>query len=94
MSRMKPSAGPAVTGKSLLTGLKPGEQGRIEALLFSGRPVTRRLISLGLLPGEIITLEQTYPEYLIRFGFTRLALNRKAARLIVVRKIASLTGKR
>lgn len=91
---MKITVSPVVTGKSLLTGLKPGEQGKVEALLFPERPVTRRLISLGLLPGEIIVLEQDYPEYLIRFGFTRVALNRKVARMIVVHKLASFPGKR
>ena len=81
-------------GKTLLSDLKPGERCRVNALLFTWRPVMRRLMSIGLLPGEELIVERISPEYLIRFGFTRLAINRTIAREIVVDKMAVAPGNR
>lgn len=81
-------------GETALSNLKAGERGRINALLFAWRPVMRRLISIGLLPGEELIVERSSPEYLIRFGFTLLAINRTLARDIIVDKMTFTPGNR
>jgi len=44
-----------------LSNLKPGEQGRILKLDSSIGPIRRRLMDMGLIPGELIKVEKVAP---------------------------------
>ena len=44
-----------------LSNLKPGEQGRILKLDSSIGPIRRRLMDMGVIPGEIIKVEKVAP---------------------------------
>jgi Fe2+ transport system protein FeoA len=80
--------------KILLTRMKAGQAGRVVSFMHPDWPAMRRLAVLGFLPGEEFLLERCRPDYLIRFGYTRLAMNRRVAREILVHKMALPYGKR
>jgi ferrous iron transport protein A len=44
-----------------LSNLKPGEQGRILKLDSSIGPIRRRLMDMGVMPGEMIKVEKVAP---------------------------------
>lgn len=44
-----------------LSNLKPGEQGRILKLDSSIGPIRRRLMDMGVIPGELIKVEKVAP---------------------------------
>ncbi|RQD73736.1 MAG: ferrous iron transport protein A [Candidatus Syntrophonatronum acetioxidans] len=46
----------------------------------------RKLFALGILPGEIITLEEKYPVILLGSGYTLAALDEGVAKNIYVRR--------
>lgn len=71
----------------LLHHMRPGQSGEVASFLEPGQPVVRRLVVLGFLPGEKFILERCQPDYLIRFGWTRVAINRRVARGILVQKL-------
>lgn len=74
----------SVTGSSLDL-LNPGEQGTIKFLRVTNESVYRKLIVMGLIPGNPIILEQRFPSFVVSVGNTRLALDREIARSIYVR---------
>jgi Fe2+ transport system protein FeoA len=80
--------------KLLLDALKPGDQGEVVSFLHPEYPAMRRLAALGFLPGEKFILERCRPDYLIRFGYTRLAMNKRLAREILVCKMEVFFGYR
>lgn len=80
--------------KVLLAVMKPGDQGEVLSFLHPEYPAMRRLAALGFLPGEKFILERCCPDYLIRFGYTRLAMNRILAREILVCKMEVSFGYR
>lgn len=80
--------------KVLLAVMKPGDQGEVLSFLHPEYPAMRRLAALGFLPGERFILERCRPGYLIRFGYTRLAMNRVLAREILVCKMEASFGYR
>lgn len=78
----------------LLHRMKPGQRGEVVSFSEPGDPAIRRLVVLGFLPGEIFILEQSRPDYLIRFGYTRIAVNKRVAGMILVNKLAGTMVKR
>jgi len=70
----------------LLSRLKPGERGQVAVYLDPQNLGARRLALLGLVPGEFFSVERTLPEIIIRFGYTRVAINRKLAQQIMIIK--------
>ncbi len=44
-----------------LSNLKPGEQGRIVKLESTIGPLRRRLMDMGVLPGELVKVEKVAP---------------------------------
>ena len=44
-----------------LSNLKPGEQGRILKLDSNIGPIRRRLMDMGVIPGEVIKIEKVAP---------------------------------
>ncbi|MFY9412810.1 MAG: FeoA family protein [Dethiobacteria bacterium] len=67
--------------------MKPGQKGVVVSFSEPGDSAIRRLMVLGFLPGEIFVLERSRPDYLIRFGYTRLAINKRVASMILVNKM-------
>jgi Fe2+ transport system protein FeoA len=67
--------------------MKPGQKGLVASFLRPGQPFMQRLAVIGFLPGEVFTVERCHPDYLIRFGYTRLAINRRVAQSILVYKM-------
>lgn len=72
---------------TLLHRMKPGQKGEVASFSEPGDPAIRRLMVLGFLPGEIFILERSRPDYLIRFGYTRIAINKRVAGMILVNKL-------
>ncbi|MEW5784326.1 MAG: FeoA family protein [Bacillota bacterium] len=85
---------PMGRAKILLAVMKPGDKGRVAAYLHPEQSATRRLAALGFLPGEMFLLERRRPDFLIRFGYTRVAINRTLARQIMVYKMTVSCGNR
>lgn len=71
-----------------LSALKAGEKATITALADSGSDSLKKLLSLGIYPGLTLCLLQRYPSYIFRIGFTQVAVDKKVARAIRVRKEA------
>jgi ferrous iron transport protein A len=67
-----------------LTDLAEGARGVVSCLESPGGDAARKLAALGLLPGEVLTLEQVFPAYVVRVGYARLALDRALAGLVRV----------
>ena len=76
-----------VQGLLLLSHMRRGQTGRVFSYLEPRQPVMRRLLTLGLTPGEKFMLERSQPDYLIRFGWTRIAINERVAREILIQKL-------
>jgi len=69
-----------------LTELKSGEAGEIAYLQSNDDTKMRKLMALGVLPGNRIELIQTFPSYIFRVGFSEFAIDMAMAREIIVRK--------
>jgi DtxR family Mn-dependent transcriptional regulator len=69
-----------------LTELKSGEAGEIAYLQSNDDTKMRKLMALGVLPGNRIELIQTFPSYIFRVGFSEFAIDTAMAREIIVRK--------
>lgn len=69
-----------------LTELKSGEEGEIAYLQSGDDAKMRKLMALGVLPGNRIELIQTFPSYIFRVGFSEFAIDTAMAREIIVRK--------
>jgi len=70
-----------------LDHLSSGDRAKITYLLAAERPEVRRLLSLGLIPGTVIRVNQTFPTFVIEVAHTQLALEEEIAKGIFVRKI-------
>ncbi|MDJ0510137.1 MAG: FeoA family protein [Crocosphaera sp.] len=71
---------------SALNLMKESEKGVITKFRKNDVNLLRKLISIGIMPGLNITLEQKFPSYIIKIGGTRVALDRSIAKAIYVRK--------
>ena len=65
--------------------LRPGQSARVSRLLSSGAGVNRKLSSIGITPGVLLTVlnSQTGP-LLIRVGDTRVGISRGLAHRVLV----------
>ncbi len=70
---------------SSLANLEPGSKGKIAYLSLTHHPDLHRLLSLGLIPGTVFNLHQTFPTFVIEIGETTLALEKEIAEKIFVR---------
>ncbi|MFO7982240.1 MAG: metal-dependent transcriptional regulator [Desulfuromonadales bacterium] len=69
-----------------MTELKSGEEGEIAYLsTIDGRKM-QKLMSMGVLPGNRITLRRTFPSYIFRVGNSEFAVDVELAREIFVRR--------
>lgn len=69
-----------------LSELTHGEKGFVAYMLTDRHPSLHKLLSLGLVPGVLISVHQTYPSYVIEFEQTQLAVEGGIAGSIFVRK--------
>ena len=67
-----------------VTSLEPGDVGVVSCLTDPDLPHAARLASLGFLPGVSIQLVQSFPAYVVRVGFSEIALDYELAQLVRV----------
>jgi ferrous iron transport protein A len=75
-----------VTGCSLEL-LKTGERGIVTFCKSQDETILKKLISMGITPGNTITLKQSFPSLIITIGNTSLGLDIKTIQAIYVRII-------
>ena len=63
-----------IRGTVKLTDLKKGCKGIVKEIR-SDREKKRKLLTLGILPGEEITLVQKYPVLLLKLGYSFVAID-------------------
>ncbi|NJM73276.1 MAG: ferrous iron transport protein A [Scytonema sp. RU_4_4] len=73
-----------ITGSSLEL-LKKGERGIIKFCNIKDEQSLQEMISMGIIPGTSITVEQQFPCFVITAGERQLTLTRKLAQRIYVR---------
>jgi DtxR family Mn-dependent transcriptional regulator len=69
-----------------LTELKAGDEGEIAYLATGDDIKMRKLMAMGVLPGNNIVLMQVFPSYIFRVGYSEFAIDSNLAREIFVRK--------
>jgi len=73
-------------GVVALTELKAGEKGEIAYLATGDHKKMQKLMSMGVLPGNQLTLNRTFPSFIFRVGNSEFAVDDELAREIFVRK--------
>ncbi len=68
-----------------LCDLHPGESGTIAYIQMNDPQRLQKLMAMGILPGEKITLLQRSPSYVFRVGFSQFAVDEEIAADIYVR---------
>ncbi|WP_026731066.1 FeoA family protein [Fischerella sp. PCC 9605] len=76
----------SVTGSSLVL-LKIGEKGIIQFCNSQDEKILNQVISLGLIPGTYITLEQRFPNFVLKVGHQSLVIDKVIARTLYVRVV-------
>jgi DtxR family Mn-dependent transcriptional regulator len=74
------------TGVVALTEFKAGEGGEIAYLSTTDSKKMQKLMSMGVLPGNMLKLCRTYPSYIFKVGNSEFAVDDELAREIFVRK--------
>ena len=69
-----------------LTEFKSGQQGEIAYIQTEDNKKMQKLMAMGVLPGNKITLVQSFPSYIFRVGYSEFAIDTNLAREIFVRK--------
>jgi DtxR family Mn-dependent transcriptional regulator len=69
-----------------LTEFKAGDQGEIAYLQTDDSKKMQKLMAMGVLPGNRIQLQQAFPSYIFRVGFSEFAIDSAMAREIFVRR--------
>jgi DtxR family Mn-dependent transcriptional regulator len=69
-----------------LTEFKAGEEGEIAYLQTEDNKKMQKLMAMGVLPGNRIQLQQAFPSYIFRVGFSEFAIDSAMAREIFVRR--------
>jgi len=69
-----------------LDRLKKGETGMVQRLDTSDSKNLQKLLAMGIVPGRIIRVLQTYPAYILQIDRTQAAMDRGLAQRIIVKK--------
>lgn len=69
-----------------LTELKSGEDGDIAYIQTEDSKKMQKLMAMGVLPGNRISLLQAFPSYIFRVGYSEFAIDSAMAREIFVRR--------
>lgn len=75
-----------LVGVVALTELNPGQTGEIAYLSTVEPKKMQKLMSMGVLPGTSLVLNQTFPSYIFKVGHSQFAVDQELAREIFVRK--------
>jgi Fe2+ transport system protein FeoA len=70
--------------RGTLRELKAGQKGKVVGLLGANPTHLQKMMALGVLPGEKVEVLQTFPTYVIRVGYTQMALDRSLAAIVEV----------
>lgn len=70
-----------------LNKLKSNEKGKISYILSDVQTQLHKLMSLGIVPGSVITVHQTFPSYVIQSGEIQIALENEIAENIFIKKL-------
>ena len=73
-------------GVVALTEFKAGENGEIAYLAATDVSKMHKLMSLGVLPGNVLTLIRNYPAFIFRVGNSEFAVDSDLAREIFLRR--------
>ncbi len=76
----------SVTGCSLEL-LKTGERGIIKFCKSKDEQILNQVVSMGLTPGTLVSLEQRFPFFVIKVGRKFWVLDPEIARVIYVRVV-------
>jgi DtxR family Mn-dependent transcriptional regulator len=69
-----------------LTEFKSGQDGEIAYIQTEDNKKMQKLMAMGVLPGNKITLVQSFPSYIFRVGYSEFAIDSNLAKEIFVRK--------
>lgn len=69
---------------NLLSAIEIGQPKTVVGFQTQDESVQRKLVALGIMPGIELVLEQRFPSYIIKLGYTRTALDRETAESIFV----------
>jgi len=70
---------------SPLSSLAPGQEGRIAYIQASDQKKLQKMMAMGVLPGQSISLLQSFPSYLFKVGNSQFAVDETIADEIFVR---------
>jgi DtxR family Mn-dependent transcriptional regulator len=70
---------------SSLSTLVPGQQGKIAYIQASDQQKLQKMMAMGVIPGQSITLLQGFPSYLFKVGNSQFAVDKQIADEIYVR---------
>jgi Fe2+ transport system protein FeoA len=68
-----------------LDQMKKGETGIVTRLVTSDSKNLQKLLAMGILPGRIVKVLQTYPAYILQIDRTQAAMDRELANKIIVK---------
>ena len=68
-----------------LNELRPGEKGKIAYIQASSQDNLNKMMAMGVLPGNSVTLIQNFPSYLFKVGNSQFAVDGSIAKEIFVR---------
>jgi len=85
MYQSNPPQGPSQKEKSL-DRMKKGETGIVTRLVTTDSKNLQKLLAMGILPGRIVKVLQTYPAYILQIDRTQAAMDRELANRIIVKK--------
>lgn len=69
---------------NLLSAIEIGQPKTVVGFQTQDESVQRKLVALGIMPGIELVLEQRFPSYIIKLGYTRTAIDRETAESIFV----------
>ncbi len=65
-----------------LSNWTTGKVGTVACLKTDNEAIVRKLMAMGVMPGSSVTLEQTFPSYIVKVGGTRTAMDWETAQTI------------
>ena len=75
-----------------MSNLRQGESGAIAYVHTGDSEKLKKLMALGILPGESVTLQRRYPSFVFTVGRSRYAVDEGMAEAIYVKRVAATEG--
>jgi DtxR family Mn-dependent transcriptional regulator len=72
-----------------MSNLRQGESGAIAYIHTGDSDKLKKLMALGILPGESVTLQRRYPSFVFTVGRSRYAVDEGMAEAIYVKRVGS-----